>query len=344
MSRKIGFGIIGTGSIAGKHAAAIRELSGAELLAMCSSTKERAAVAEGNFKVKTYSNVDEFLDHPGLDVVCICTASGNHLEPGLSAARKGKHLLIEKPIEITLDRADQLIAACKDARVKLGVIYQNRFNAGFLELKKTVKEGKLGKLLMGNAYVNWFRDAEYYSSSHWKGTHAGDGGGALINQGIHTIDLLVDIMGDVSSVYGKVKTVLYPIEGEDLAASVVNFTSGALGNITGATSLFPGYPERLEIYGTEGSVILEAGEITQLNIKGTQNSQLSGQVGKASGSSDPTAISHEQHMKQFEDMIDAILEDREPIVTGEKARKSLELILAIYRSSKENKPIDLPLK
>ncbi len=341
MKRKIGFGIIGAGAIAGTHAAAIREIDGAELLAVFNGNRERLAVAEATFKVKGYSDLDGFLNHPELDVVCICTSSGAHMEPAIAAAKKGKHVLVEKPIEITLGRADQLIQVCREEGVKLGVIFQNRFSPGYVELKKAVQDGLLGKLLMGNAHINWFREASYYSSSNWKGTLKGDGGGALINQGIHTIDLLLDIMGEVSSVFGQIKTVLYPIEGEDLAAAIVNFKSGALGNITGGTSLYPGYPERLEIYGSEGSVLLESGKIIHYNIKGQQKPGFEDRVEEKSGSSNPMAIGHQLHTVQFEDMVQAIRENREPAVTGETARKSLELIMGIYQSSKDNNLIEI---
>jgi predicted dehydrogenase len=339
MKKKFGFGIIGTGGISLKHAAAIREMDNGELVAVCSGTEERATKAAHTFKVSAYSDIHKFLDHPGLDIVCICTASGNHLDPALAAAKAGKHLLMEKPIEINLERTDRLIAACHSEGVKLGVIFQNRFNADYLQLKQAVVEGRFGRLLMGNAYVNWYREATYYSQSDWRGTFQGDGGGAFINQGIHTIDLLLDIMGEVLSVFGQVKTVLYPIEGEDLGAAIVNFKNGALGNITAGTALYPGYPERLEIYGTLGSAVLEAGKIIQWNVKEEESAIVEPLVQSKSGASDPMAIGHALHLVQFEDMIQAIQQEHAPIVTGESARKSLALILAIYESSKLGKSI-----
>ena len=340
MNRKLGFGVIRTGAITAKRAAAIEEVEGAELVALCSSSEERATLATEKFKVKTYADWSDFLNHPGLDVVCICTGSGYHLEPAIEAAKKGKHLFIEKPIEINLERADQLIRACREIGVKLGVVYQNRFGEDYIKLKQAVDDGKLGELFMGNAYINWFREEAYYSSSDWKGTLKGDGGGALINQGIHTIDLLLDIMGDATSVYGQVKTVLYPIEGEDLGAAMVHFANGALGNITAGTSLYPGYPERLEIYGSQGSVILPAGKIIHWNIKGEEDTVME-ERGEAKGTSDPMAIGHQLHSAQYRDFVEAIWEERDPLVTGRTARKSLELIRGIYQSSKSNAVIQL---
>ncbi|UCS92855.1 Gfo/Idh/MocA family oxidoreductase [Echinicola marina] len=339
MGQKIKFGIIGTGAIAAQHAAAIGECEAAELVAVCSSNEERARSAEDKFRVKAYSNLDEFLAHPAMEVVCICTASGRHMEAAVAVARAAKHILVEKPIEINLERADRIIEACKENGVVLGVVFQNRFNKGYLQLKQAVLEGKLGKLLMGNAYIKWYREEAYYQNSDWKGTYAGDGGGALINQGIHTIDLLLDIMGEVEEVYGQVKTVLHKIEGEDLGTAVVNFKNGAMGNITAGTSLFPGYPERLEVYGTAGSVILEAGKVVAWNIKGQENTSPAILIEKSSGAADPMAIGHQLHLLQIMDMVRAIRENRKPLVTGEIAKQSLALIRGIYRSSREGRSV-----
>lgn len=335
-------GIIGTGSITGKHAQAIAEIEGAELVTLYNPNPQSAAKAKAQFGIPVFTDLNEFLKVPGLDIVCVCTPSGMHLEPGLAAAKAGKHLMIEKPIEINLQRTDELIAACADSGVKLAVIFQNRFTEDYQKLKKAITDGVFGRLLMGNAYVNWFRDSAYYSTSNWKGTLEADGGGALINQGIHTIDLLLDLMGDVKSVFGQVQTTLYPIEGEDMGAAIVNFKNGALGNITSATALYPGYPERIEIFGTEGSAILEAGKLTAWNVKGSTESIKPTENAGGSGASDPTAIGHHLHLEQWRLFIKAIEEDLTPVVDGETARKSVELIRAIYFSSKEGEMVEFP--
>lgn len=335
-------GIIGTGSIVGKHAQAIAEIDGAELVALYNPKPESAAKAKAQFGLPVFTDLNEFLNVPDLEIVCVCTPSGMHLETGLAAAKAGKHLMIEKPIEINLQRTDELISACSESGVKLAVIFQNRFSEDYKKLKKAVSEGVFGRLLMGNAYVNWFRDSAYYSTSNWKGTLQADGGGALINQGIHTIDLLLDLMGEVKSVFGQVQTTLYPIEGEDLGAAIVNFKNGALGNITSATALYPGYPERIEIFGTEGSAILEAGKLTAWNVKGNTESIKPTENAAGSGASDPTAIGHQLHLEQWRLFVKAIKEDLTPVVDGKTARKSVELIRAIYFSSKEGKLIEFP--
>ncbi len=340
--RKLKIGIVGTGAITGKHADAIKEIENAELVALCSSSPERARVAQEKFGIDTYSDVSAFLTHPELDVVCICTASGHHMEAGLLAAKAGKHLLIEKPIEINLARADQLIEICEANNVKLGVIFQNRFSADYLKLKTAVQAGKFGKLLMGNAHVNWYRAPEYYNTSPWKGTLKGDGGGAFMNQGIHTFDLLLDIMGDVQSVYAKVKTSLHAIEGEDLGAAIVTFENNAIGNITASTALYPGLPERLEIFGKNGSAVLEAGKLVQWSIQGEESEAIVADAHTGSGAADPMAIGHALHRAQWEHFVNAILENEPVVVEGKMARKSVELIRAIYKSSELEKEVELP--
>jgi UDP-N-acetyl-2-amino-2-deoxyglucuronate dehydrogenase len=341
---KIGVGIIGTGAIAIKHAQAIATLENARLLALHNPNPQSAEKAQVKFTEPVYSSLEEFLTIQNMDVVCICTPSGMHLEPALAAIHAGKHVFIEKPIEVTLDRADQLINAANEKGVQLGIVFQNRFSEDFQKLRKAILKGEFGKLLMGNASVNWFRAAEYYSSSQWKGTLKGDGGGALINQAIHTLDLLLEVMGEVDSVFGKIKTSLYPIEGEDLGAALVNFKSGAMGTITAGTSIFPGYPERLEIYGAEGSAILEAGKLIHWNVKGQESPIVTVESQQASGSSDPNAIGFELHSAQWRDFLGAIESGKPSEVDGPKAKKSLELIRGIYKSSKEEKLVKFPFK
>jgi predicted dehydrogenase len=342
--KKYGIGIIGTGSIAIKHAQAIEELKGAELVALFNPNVKSAKSAKEKFSAPVFSDFDEFLEVSNLDIVCICTPSGMHLEPGIRAAQAGKHLMVEKPIEITLPRTDKLIQTCEENKVQLAVIFQNRFSEDYRKLKKAVEEGVFGRLIMGNAYVNWFRDSAYYSTSKWKGTLDADGGGALINQGIHTIDLLLDLMGDVKNVYAQVQTTLYPIEGEDLGLGIVNFENGALGNVTSATALYPGYPERVEIFGTEGSAILEAGKITAWNIKGEESSEIANEAKTGSGSSDPNAIGYQLHLMQWELFLKDVEKKSTPTVDGKTARKSVELIRAMYQSSKNGKRVDFPFQ
>jgi predicted dehydrogenase len=338
---KLGFGIIGTGAIALHHAKSIQELEGCYLVAVCSSTPERAKEASQKYGIPAYSNIDDFLLREDLDIVSICTQSGKHMEPIIAAAKAGKHIITEKPLEVSVDRANRIISVCRSQGVKLSVIFQSRFNPAYLKLKQVVRSGSLGKLLLGNAYIKWYRDKAYYNQSNWKGTLKGDGGAALINQGIHTIDLLLDIMQDVESVFGQVKTMVHNIEGEDVGVALLTFKNGAMGTIEGGTALYPGYKERLEIFGENGSIIYEGGEIVEWNIKGKKVVTDEFIKNASTGASDPLSIDYNLHKAQIKDMIEAVHEDREPIVNGIAAIKSLELISAIYKSSVEKKLIYL---
>ncbi len=335
------FAIIGTGSIAGLHLTAIRDIPDAEVVALCSSGKERAARAQEKHGITTYHDWNTMFESEDIDAVIICTASGNHLDPCLDAARNGVHVLSEKPLEVTVERAQQMIDACRDNQVILACVFQSRFKPDYLRLKQAVDEMKLGRLLLGNAYIKWYRPKEYYASSPWRGTLKGDGGASLINQGIHTIDLLQDIMGPVRSVTATVKTMVHEIEGEDLGVAMVEFENGALGVIEGSTAVYPGYPERLEVFGENGSVIMEGGKIIEWNLKDQDTGQKEDPEQKRdSGASDPMAIDYAYHKFQIEDFIGAIREDREPLVTGEEGLKALALIRAIYQSSSERKRVD----
>jgi len=342
MTKTQKIGIVGTGAIALKHAQAIESLPNAELVCLFNPNPISAAKAQHSYSVPVLTIWEKFIQFPGLEIVCICTPSGLHLEPALQSIEAGKHVFVEKPIEVTLERADRMIEAAAAKHVQLGVVFQNRFSPDFMKLADAVEAGLFGRILMGNAAINWFRESGYYSGSHWKGTLAYDGGGALINQAIHTIDLLLEIMGEVDSVFGKVKTSLYPIEGEDLGAALVNFKSGAMGSITAGTSLFPGYPERLEIFGTEGSAILEAGKLTKWNVRGEEIPLQKQSNALPTGSSDPNAIGFELHAAQWADFLDAIEKAGQPKVDGVSARKSLELIRAIYESSRNEQLIRFP--
>ncbi|GGZ15834.1 oxidoreductase [Echinicola pacifica] len=341
MSKIFTIGIVGTGAIARQHAKAIHDLPNAQLVAVCSSDAQRASAAEQDFGVKAYHEMSEFLNHPHLDMIIVCTASGHHMEPSIAAAQAGIHVLIEKPIEISTERAKMIVESCEDNSVKLGVIFQNRLNEGFQTLLSELEKGSLGRLLMGNAHINWFRKKEYYTSSPWKGTLKGDGGGAFINQGIHTIDLLLAIMGAPRSVFGKVKTTLHPIEGEDIGAAVVEFDNGAMGNITASTALYPGYPERLEIFGSEGSAILEGGKLIAFHSKISSLNIGYSSAESQKGTSDPMAIGHLLHQEQISEFLSAIENNTVPKIDGREGMKSLRLIEAIYESSKKGSTIDL---
>jgi len=339
--KKLGIGIIGTGAIVETHIKSVQDLDCCTLVALSSSSRDRARLAEEKYNIPTYSSYRDLVKQKDIDAVIIGTLSGDHLNPTLAAAREKKHVLVEKPLEINLHRARQMVLACEKADVRLACIFQSRFSEEYLQVKKTVHQGKLGKLYMGNAYVKWFRPPAYYQSSKWKGTLSGDGGAALINQGIHTIDLLIDLMGEAASVFGKIKTVRHRIEGEDLGAALITFQNGAMGTIEASTAISPGFPERLEVFGEKGSIILEGGKIIHWLVEGQDPPQLSETSDKSTGASDPSAIGYLLHKKQIKNFVEAILTNQPPMISGKEGLKALKVVRAIYASSHQGKEIRL---
>ncbi|HET8524816.1 MAG TPA: Gfo/Idh/MocA family oxidoreductase, partial [Thermomicrobiales bacterium] len=282
-----------------------------------------------------------------VDAVCICTPSGAHEAVALAAAAAGKHLMIEKPLEIALDRIDRIIAAADAAGVKLGCVLPSRFMHGVEATKAALDGGRLGKLTLASASIPWFRSQEYYDGSAWRGTWELDGGGALMNQGIHTIDLLQWLVGPATSVYGQTTTLSHAIETEDTAAAILSLESGGIGTIRAGTGCYPGEPAKVELYGDRGTVVLEEGKVTVWKLadaSSDEEARMSGQdATPGSGASDPMGITADRHRALLADLIAAIHEDREPAVSGAEARKSVELIRAIYASAKCGCPVSLPL-
>ncbi|WP_276165300.1 Gfo/Idh/MocA family protein [Zobellia alginiliquefaciens] len=337
---KIGIGIIGTGSIVHTYVKCLSEMEGVEIIGLCTKSVDRVEQVKTEFGLPVYSDYVSFLSLPEINLVCICNESGKHSEAIEAAAKAGKHILCEKPLEVTTDKIDRLIALCKKQEVLLGCVLQNRCSADYRLVEDAVKSGKLGKLLMGNASINWYRSKAYYSQSNWRGTIELDGGAAFINQGIHTIDLLMNLMGPADSVFANVQTRVHKIEGEDVGAALVNFGNGAIGTITAGTALVPGYPERIEVYGEKGSIIMEGGKIIAWNIQGEDAPVLDTKT-SGSGAADPKAIGHQNHKIVLQDMVESIRESRNPMVDGVEARISVALINAIYQSSREKKQVQL---
>jgi predicted dehydrogenase len=338
MTTEIGFGIVGCGMIGKVQAEAIVSIPGARLLAVCARDEKRVEEFAAKFGAACYTDYDHFLDHPGLRIVNICTPNGLHAEQGAAAARAGKNVLVEKPIDTTLEKADALIEACDRSGVKLGVIFQSRFLPAVQKIKRAIDEGRLGRLMMGGAYVKWFRAPEYYAGS-WHGTIAMDGGGALINQAIHTVDLLQWMMGPVDMAFAMKAAQRYPqIEGEDTLVASLRFKNGSLGVIEAATSVKPGFKRRLEISGERGALILDGDAIGCWAIDGDKEEAGGGEQ-ITDGSANPAAISNEGHRLQIEDMMRAVIEDRAPMIDGREGRKSLEVVVALYKSAVSEQPV-----
>src|SRR5258708_4172197 len=282
-----------------------------------------------------YQNFDAFLKHRPMDLVIIGSPSGLHATQGIAAARHGLHVLTEKPIEISTARADALIEAANQSKVQLGVIFQDRLKPHIRQLKTWLDQGLLGKLLFVDARVKWYRPPEYYANSSWRGTLALDGGGALINQGVHTIDLLLWLLGDVARVQARTATQLHKIEAEDTAVAILEFAGGALGIFHATTAAYPGYPRRVEISGSEGTVILEHDRIIAANLRNTPASAAeSAALDENQSASSAIVSDFRGHQLVLEDFLQAIQQNRAPACDGLEGRRSLALIESIYRAAK----------
>ncbi|MGO9598044.1 MAG: Gfo/Idh/MocA family protein [Isosphaeraceae bacterium] len=347
-----GLGIIGCGLIAEFHARAIAETPGAAVVAAYSRHRANAEKIAGMAAKPCgiYTELQSMLAHPGLDVVCICTPNGAHLEPALMAARAGKHVVVEKPLEITLSRCDAIIHACDAAGVGLCTIFPSRFTAANVRLKEAIMAGRFGRLTLADTYVKWWRTQEYYDSGGWRGTWELDGGGALMNQAIHNVDLLCWLMGDVDAVVALTATLAHVrIDVEDTAVASLRFKSGALGVIEAATSVYPGLLKRIEIHGDRGSARVEQDDITLWDFQERVPSDnevyaaMAATSGFKSGASDPRGITHTGHRDQLAEFLAAIDRKRAPRVDGREGRKSVEIIRAIYQSARTGQVVKLPL-
>jgi len=328
------------------HAQAVRGVPDAELVGVCDVVCSRAEALAREFGgPPTYTDLAAMLASPGVDVVVIGTPSGLHHVAALAAIEAGKHVIVEKPIDIHLDRADAMIRAADERGVVLSVVAQKRFEQAAVFLKEAVDAGMFGRVAFADVSVKWWRSPEYYATDGWKGTWALDGGGALINQSVHQVDLLRWIMGPVRCLYGRAATRVHKIEAEDTAAAVLEFESGALGVIQGCTASYPGHPAVLTVTGEKGSARLEDGVLTEWRIAGHEDGEpdVLARFAAVSGSGggDPAAISSKGHELQFRDVVAAIREGRQPRVTGRDGRDALELILAVYESSRTGKPVEL---
>jgi predicted dehydrogenase len=348
-----GFGIIGCGMIAEYHARAINEIPGSKIVGAWSRNRANAAKIAGIARggCPTFDDLNALLAVPELDIVCICTPSGAHLEPAVQAARAGKHVVVEKPLEITLPRCDAIIAACDEAGVRLCTIFPSRFSAANQRIKEAIALGRFGRLTLGDTHVKWWRTQDYYDSGGWRGTWALDGGGALMNQAIHNVDLLYWFMGDIASISAITSTLAHErIEVEDTAVAAIRFQNGAIGVIEAATSAYPGLLKRTEIHGDRGSARVEQDDLTLWEFQEKVPSDnevyaaMAGQSGFKAGASDPRGITHVGHRDQLIDFLHAIDTGGAPRVDGREGRKSVEIIRAIYRSAQTGKLVELPLE
>ena len=346
----IGFGLVGCGMIANFHAKAIEQIRGAKIVAgfdTFTASADRFAAANG---CTAYHKLSDLLADPRVDIVTICTPSGAHRDPAVAAAKAGKHVVVEKPLEVTLKRCDAIINACRKNKVELCTIFPSRFSPANMALKKAIDQGRFGKLTMGDAYTKWWRTQEYYDSGGWRGTWALDGGGAFMNQAVHNVDLLYSLMGDVADVTAATSTIAHKrIEVEDIGVATLRFKNGALGVIEATTAAYPGMLKKIEIHGTEGTAVIEEDSILTWDFKQKRAGDAAirrkyAGATSGGGASDPTAISFTGHQRQLQDFIKSIRTGSKPLVDGEQGRKSVEIILSIYKAAWTGKRVNLPLK
>jgi UDP-N-acetyl-2-amino-2-deoxyglucuronate dehydrogenase len=359
MTEKLRFALVGCGVIGPTHAEAIRSLPDAELVAVADIVPAQAQKLAEKYGVRAYTDVQEMLARERLDVVNICVPSGLHGEIACQAMRAGKHVIVEKPMEIRLEAIDEMLRVQHEANVKLAVISQHRFDPASLQVRELVEQRVFGRLVLGNVLVPWWRSQAYYDSGSWRGTWAIDGGGVLMNQAIHSIDLLQWLMGPVKSIYAATDTLVHRMETEDVAVAVLRFTNGALGTIAATTGAYPGVTTRIEIFGDKGSAIIEDDRLSYLHLARDDQEEI-GAYGVAPGKAgrtlpgedttvdksgtaaqNPGALWIRGHALQIADMIHAIRENKTPLVDGYAARRPVEIILGIYESARTHKEVML---
>jgi len=355
------FALVGCGTIAPTQAQALRALQdeGARLTVCCDVVPERATAFAARFglEAKTF---DAILADPAIDAVTICVPSGLHAELGERALRAGKHVVVEKPMDITLAACDRLLAAQKASGKVFSVISQHRFDAASVQVKDALDRGLLGRLVYAEARVPWYRTQEYYDAGDWRGTWALDGGGALMNQGVHTVDLLRWLCGPVETVYAQARTLAHArIEVEDVVAATLGLASGAVATLSASTALYSGFAARLAVHGTQGSAIIEGDMLHTLTTKsgmsgggesaqahamqvaagGTKAATVQGAGG--TGASDPAAIWGEAHRAQLADFLHCCRTGAKPRVDGLEGRRAVELVLAVYESARAGSVVRL---
>jgi UDP-N-acetyl-2-amino-2-deoxyglucuronate dehydrogenase len=336
----IKFAIVGCGHIAKKHAEAIEKAEGAELIAVCDTIPENMEYYIEKYGVEGYQSLTTLLEQDDLDVINICTPSGYHANIAIAAANAKKHVVVEKPIALTIEDTEAIIDACRSNGVKLSVVHPNRFRPAIMELNKVLSDGKTGTLSHANATVRWNRNQEYYDQAPWRGTKSLDGG-VLMNQAIHNLDLMLWTMGDVEEVYSMAATRLRNIEAEDVSTGLVRFKNGALGVIEAATTIYPSnFEESLAIFGEKATIKIggkTANYIQHWDVEGMDDESVNQIIEQVK--SDP--FGKPGHQCIIEDMVQAIHEDREPIVTGEDGKKALQLVLALYKSADTQQPVKI---
>lgn len=346
----VGFGIVGCGMISRFHARAIAELKGAKLVACYNRTLPAAEKLAEEFGCEAYDDLDRMLNRSDLQIVTIATVSGAHLEPTLAAARAGKHVIVEKPLEITLSRCDAMIKACEAAGVLLATIFPSRFHHSAQLMKQAVEQGRFGRLTLADAYVKWYRTQQYYDSGAWRGTWELDGGGALMNQAIHSVDLLTWLMGPVAEISSFTGTLAHErIAVEDVAVAALKFANGALGVIEATTAAYPGSLKRIEIHGDAGTAVLREEDITTWDFAKPRAADqkireaMASKTTTGGGAADPKAIGHHGHAALFKEVLAAATKGRALSCDGREGRRAVEIILGLYKAAETGRRVQFPL-
>jgi predicted dehydrogenase len=345
-----GFAIVGCGMIARFHARALAEVPSARLVALVSRRTEHAQkmANELELRCEVYNDLEPALAQRDVHAVIVTTPSGAHMEPAVAAASAGKHVVVEKPLEITLERCDAILAACTRNKVQLCTIFPSRFHDANRALKAAIDAGRFGRLTLGETTCKWWRPQSYYDEGGWKGTQALDGGGALMNQAIHNVDLLLWMMGPATHISGFTAMLAHErIEVEDTAVACLRFANGALGVIQATTSVFPGLPTTIGVHGDRGTAVIEQEDVLRWEFQPETaedrqvKQRFAQKVGASGGSSNPAAISHVGHARQLADFVQALETGQPPLVDGREGRKAVEAILAIYRSTATGQTVAL---
>jgi predicted dehydrogenase len=333
-------GVIGTGAIAWKHAQAYKNI-GYRVTACTDRTREKGRKFAESCGAESVATPEELSSRADVDFLDVCTFPGYRLAAVELGAKHGKHVLVQKPIAVDLETAAKMIAVGRDGRIQLGVVSQHRYDDSTLFLQRALAAGRLGKVLQADAYVKWWRTDEYYARPV-KGSWAGEGGGALISQAIHQVDVLLHLMGAVEEVFGYWHIgAMHKIESEDLVCAVMRYASGPTGVIQAATALWPGYPERIEIHGTKGSAIVTGDQLTTWDVKDDSGEPAPIAQQAKSGASDPMAISLTPFERQLAEFGEACKAGRAPESSGVEGYRALQLVRSIYDSCTDGNKVKI---
>jgi len=348
MAKLMRIGIVGCGVISDIHIKAILEIPDVKLVAVADINENVAKAIAERCKCDWYTDFKEMIRRADIDIIDICTPSGLRKDIAVYAAENKKHIIAEKPIEVTIDRIDEILEACSRNKVFISGIFNKRYKDIYQQIRNIVTQGRLGRLIFADVSMKWYRPSEYYKNSSWRGTWALDGGGALMNQCIHYVDILQWLVGPVENVFGQTDKLVHTyIETEDTAAALIRFKCGAMGTIQAATSTYPGFSAKFSLHGENGGIIVEDDRVIDFKFKekypgdetlfGDESNQVN------AGASTNIVTNYELHKRQLTSIISSLRQGKEPEISGNEARKAVEIIEAIYRSASEKKLITLPL-